>query len=157
MFIRALIEFLVLPGVIAGLVPSIICYSDPWRKDGYTLGLLVMAGGLLIILWCIRDFYNLGKGTLAPWSPPKHLVVVGLYRFCRNPMYVGVLVLVGGWALYSASPILVGYLVILIFGFHFRVILYEEPHLSKLFGTEWESYYSKVPRWLPRLRSIKIT
>lgn len=155
MFIRALIAFLVLPGIIAGLVPSIIIYSDPWRKNGYTIGLLFMAVGFLILLWCIRDFYRMGKGTLAPWSPPKNLVVMGLYRFCRNPMYVGVLVLVGGWVLYSASLLLAVYLVILIIGFHFRVISYEEPHLSKLFGADWESYCSKVPRWLPRFRPIK--
>jgi protein-S-isoprenylcysteine O-methyltransferase Ste14 len=154
MFIRALTAFLVLPGIVAGLIPWILFYSDPWRRESFTLGLLVMAGGLFILLWCIRDFYITGKGTLAPWSPPKRLVIVGLYRICRNPMYIGILVLVFGWAIFATSPLLVGYFVVLIFSFHFRVILYEEPRLSKLFGTEWEFYSSMVPRWLPGLKVL---
>jgi protein-S-isoprenylcysteine O-methyltransferase Ste14 len=149
MFIQALTSFFVLPGIIAGLIPLILFYSDPWRRESFLFGVFVMAGGFFILLWCVRDFYVSGKGTLAPWSPPKRLVIVGLYRICRNPMYIGVLVLVFGWAIFAASPLLVGYFVVLIFSFHFRVVLYEEPRLSKLFGTEWESYSSLVPRWLP--------
>jgi protein-S-isoprenylcysteine O-methyltransferase Ste14 len=155
MFFKTLTAFLVLPGFVAGVVPYLLFLADPWRGKGYTLGMLVMTAGLFLLFWCVRDFYMSGKGTLAPWSPPKHLVMVGLYRFCRNPMYVGVLVLVGGWALFAASPLLVCYLVVLIFGFHFRVILYEEPQLTKLFGAEWESYSFTVPRWLPRYKMLR--
>ena len=152
MFIRALSSFLVLPGIIAGLIPWILFRSDPWRREGFSFGLFVMTGGFLILLWCVRDFYISGKGTLAPWSPPKRLVIVSLYRICRNPMYIGVLVLVFGWAILAASPLLVGYFVVLIFSFHFWVVLYEEPRLSKRFGKEWESYSSLVPRWIPFLK-----
>jgi protein-S-isoprenylcysteine O-methyltransferase Ste14 len=152
MFSKALTAFIVLPGVVAGVVPSILFFTDPWRGEGYIFGLLVMAGGLFILLWCVRDFYISGKGTLAPWSPPKDLVIVGLYCFSRNPMYVGVLVLVSGWALTAGSPLLVCYFVVLATGFHLRVVFYEEPHLSKLFGAGWKSYSSSVPRWLPRCK-----
>jgi len=154
MFFQALTAFIVLPGVFAGLVPWLLYFIDPWRGEGYTFGVVVMAVGLFLLLWCVRDFYISGKGTLAPWSPPKNLVMDGLYRFCRNPMYVGVLVLVGGWALIAASPLLVCYFLILAVGFHFRVILYEEPRLLKLFGAAWESYSSSVPRWLPGLKKL---
>ena len=155
MFFRALTALLVLPGLVTGLVPYLLFLTDPWRGEGYTLGLLVMAAGLFLLLWCVRDFYKSGKGTLAPWSPPKHLVIVGLYGFCRNPMYLGVLVLVFGEAVFSASPLLVCYLAVLIFSFHLRVILYEEPQLSKLFGVDWESYSSSVHRWLPSYTILK--
>ncbi len=113
-----------------------------------------MIGGSFILLWCVRDFYISGKGTLAPWSPPKRLVIVGLYRICRNPMYIGVLVLVVGWAIFATSPLLVGYFVVLVFSFHFRIVMYEEPQLLELFGAVWESYSSLVPRWLPSLKVL---
>ena len=153
MFFKALTAFLVLPGIVAGLIPAIVFYIDPWRGETNPFGLLVIAAGLFILLWCVRNFYVAGKGTLAPWSPPQNLVIIGLYRFCRNPMYVGVLVLIAGWSVYATSPLLVGYLLVLFFSFHLRVILYEEPRLLKLFGMEWESYAAAVPRWLPRLKT----
>jgi protein-S-isoprenylcysteine O-methyltransferase Ste14 len=95
-------------------------------------------------------FSAAGKGTLAPWDPPRRLVVVGLYRFTRNPMYVGVLTLVLGWTLLLGSPWLAAYVVVLAAVFHLRTVLYEEPHLARLFGVEWERYRAAVPRWLPR-------
>jgi protein-S-isoprenylcysteine O-methyltransferase Ste14 len=91
-----------------------------------------------------------GKGTLAPWDPPKHLVIVGLYRFTRNPMYVGVLLMTAGWSLLAGSPSLAGYVVILAIAFHLRVVLFEEPRLRKQFGEEWASYSATVSRWMPR-------
>ena len=152
MFFKALIAFLVLPGLVAGLVPGVVFYIDPWRGATNPFGLFVMAAGLFIQLWCIRDFYVAGKGTLAPWSPPKHLVVIGLYRFCRNPMYVGVLILIAGWAMFANSAVLIAYLLILFLSFHFRVIRYEEPRLLKLFGPDWETYAAAIPRWLPKFK-----
>lgn len=149
--IKALVAFLILPGFFAGILPWLLSLVDPWRGNSFGFGIAVMVCGFFIVLWCVRDFYISGKGTLAPWSPPKHLVVIGLYRFCRNPMYVGILILVGGWAFYSASPLLGCYLAILATGFHNRVTKYEEPKLAKLFGPDWESYSKKVSRWLPRL------
>jgi protein-S-isoprenylcysteine O-methyltransferase Ste14 len=76
-----------------------------------------MVIGLVLLLWCVRDFYVRGEGTVAPWDPPQNLVVVGLYRYMRNPMYVSVIVLVGGWALACGSPLLVRYVAALSVGF----------------------------------------
>ena len=150
LFLRALISFLVLPGTVAGLVPVWIVSTDRGRGHGLLLGVVPLAIGAVILLWCVRDFYVSGKGTLAPWDPPKRLVIVGLYRFTRNPMYVGIVLLLVGWGLLAASPWLAGYTVILAIAFHLRVVLYEEPRLKKQFGNEWASYAAAVPRWLPR-------
>jgi len=136
MFFRALLAFLVLPGVAAFILPPLLALIDPWRENVLWPGALIMLLGVTWLLWCVRDFYVSGKGTLAPWDPPKHLVVVGLYRYMRNPMYVGVLTLVVGWSLFLTSPVLALYSVVLAVGFHVRVLVNEEPWLSSQFGSE---------------------
>ena len=73
------------------------------------MGMAPLVAGVVILLWCVRDFYVAGKGTLAPWDPPKHLVVIGLYRFVRNPMYLAVLAIIVGQALLFGSWWLVLY------------------------------------------------
>jgi protein-S-isoprenylcysteine O-methyltransferase Ste14 len=153
MFIRALFAFLALPGVVAGLVPVLIASGDTQRHGGSAIGFGVLALGVVLLLWCVRDFYVSGKGTLAPWDPPKRLVVVGLYRFVRNPMYVAVLTVVLGWMLVFGSTWLAIYLVALAIGFHLRVLFYEEPRLRQQFAAEWSAYSAVVPRWLPRVRA----
>lgn len=150
MFARALVAFLVLPGVFAGVVPYLIASADPRRGTGWTIGAFVMGCGALVLLWCVRDFYVAGKGTLAPWQPPKRLVVVGLYRYSRNPMYLGVLTFVIGWAIFMGSPLLCGYVLVLFSSFHTSVVVYEEPWLSKQFTSQWQTYAAAVPRWVPR-------
>src|ERR1041385_7583253 len=150
LFLRALISFLILPGTFAGLIPAWIVSADRGRGHGSMLGSVPLAIGIVWLLWCVRDFYVSGKGTLAPWDPPRRLVVVGLYRFTRNPMYVGILLLLGGWSLLAASLLLAGYAGIMAVAFHLRVVLYEEPVLKKQFGDEWAVYAATVPRWLPR-------
>ena len=114
-----------------------------------SLGLVPLAIGVVMLLWCVRDFYVSGRGTLAPWDPPKRVVIVGLYRFTRNPMYVGILLLLGGWSLLAASRWLAAYAVFMAIAFHLRVMLYEEPVLKKQFGEEWDGYAATVPRWWP--------
>jgi protein-S-isoprenylcysteine O-methyltransferase Ste14 len=152
MFIRALMAFLILPFLVAGLIPLILSSLDPWRGHGFIFPGIPVAGlGLIVLLWCVRDFYVSGKGTLAPWDPPKHLVIVGLYRYSRNPMYIGVLTLIGGWAILSASPLISCYLLLFTVIFHLRVIHFEEPCLSKKFGNEWTAYCAITSRWLPGL------
>jgi len=149
LFLRALISFLILPGTFAGLIPVWIVSSDRDRGEGFFIGAVPLAFGAVILLWCVRDFYVSGKGTLAPWDPPKRLVIVGLYRFTRNPMYVGISLFLVGWSLLAGSLRLAGYTVILAIGFHLRVVLYEEPRLTKLFGEEWTRYKTAVSRWIP--------
>ena len=114
-----------------------------------SLGSVPIAIGVVMLLWCVRDFYVSGRGTLAPWDPPKRLVIIGLYRFTRNPLYVGILLLLGGWSFLAASPWLAAYGVFLAIAFHLRVLLYEEPVLKKQFGEEWDGYAATVPRWWP--------
>jgi protein-S-isoprenylcysteine O-methyltransferase Ste14 len=141
-----------LPGVFAGLIPALIVANDPYRGGGSSCGYPLVAIGLVLVLWCVRDFYIAGKGTLAPWDPPKHLVTVGLYRLVRNPMYLAILTLLAGWSLAAASWFLAAYSLLLAVAFHLRVLLYEEPRLARQFGDQWKSYAAAVPRWRLRLR-----
>ena len=124
--------------------------SDQGRGPGFNIGAVPLAAGFVILVWCVRDFYAAGKGTLAPWDSPKCLVVVGLYRFTRNPMYVGIMMLLTGWSLWAASWWLAGYSVVLAVAFHLRVVLYEEPRLQSLFNEDWKAYAASVARWVPR-------
>lgn len=152
LFVRALLAFLMLPGVVGGLLPWWIVNGDRHRGGGWPLlGGLLMALGLCTLLWCVRDFYVAGKGTLAPWDPPRRLVVVGLYRFMRNPMYVALVTLVSGWSVAAGSSNLALYAVVIAVAFHLRVLLYEEPRLRALFGEDYARYCAAVPRW-PRPR-----
>jgi protein-S-isoprenylcysteine O-methyltransferase Ste14 len=146
---RALFAFLALPGVVAIAVPAWFAASA-LRSGGrfFQVGLLPLMAGLVLLLWCVRDFYVAGKGTLAPWSPPRHLVTVGLYRYSRNPMYVAVALMLGGWALAFASLTIAIYAVFVIAAFHLRVVFGEEPWLARTHGTEWHQYKARVPRWL---------
>jgi protein-S-isoprenylcysteine O-methyltransferase Ste14 len=152
LFPRALFAFLALPGTVAGVVPALFVYGRAHAYDAWTaVGFCLIGLGFFLLLWCVRDFYVSGKGTLAPWHPPKHLVVVGLYRYVRNPMYVAVLTIVLGWSVAFDSASLLLYLVALAIGFHLRVVLYEEPRLKRQFAEEWAVYSASVRRWVPRL------
>jgi protein-S-isoprenylcysteine O-methyltransferase Ste14 len=146
---RALLAFLALPGVVAIALPAWFA-ADALRSGGrfYAVGLLPMVAGLALLLWCVRDFYVAGKGTLAPWSPPKHLVTTGLYRYSRNPMYLAVATMLMGWALALASPRLAAYAVVVSVAFHLRVVFAEEPWLARTHGAAWDEYRARVPRWL---------
>ena len=151
MFAKALLAFLALPGIVGGVIPALIAALDPWRTAGSPIGYLIFAAGCVVLLWCVRDFYVSGKGTLAPWSPPRNLVIVGLYRFARNPMYVGVLCILLGWSVASGSLVIALYAAIVAMLFHWRVLRHEEPWLAQEFGSDWDSYAGAVRRWMPRL------
>jgi len=146
---RALLAFLALPGIVAIAVPAWFAASA-LRSGGsfHAVGLLPLGAGFLLLLWCVRDFYVAGKGTLAPWSPPRHLVTVGLYQYSRNPMYVSVATMLAGWSLSFMSRSLAIYAGIVIVAFHIRVIVAEEPWLARSFGAQWDEYRARVPRWL---------
>jgi protein-S-isoprenylcysteine O-methyltransferase Ste14 len=147
MFARALLAFLALPGVVAFAVPVAWLVASAHTNLVQPLGLLPLVVGSAALLWCVRDFYVSGKGTLAPWSPPVHLVVVGLYRYTRNPMYVAVTLILVGWAASFGLPGLWVYTIIVAIAFHLRVVLGEEPWLARTHGTQWQEYASRVPRW----------
>ena len=113
----------------------------------------MLAAGLAIFLWCVSDFVTRGNGTPDPNRPPRALVVHGLFRLVRNPMYVGVVTMIGGEALLFLSPWLLAWAATMLIVFHLRVVIYEEPTLARTFGEAWDEYRSRVPRWLPRLRA----
>jgi protein-S-isoprenylcysteine O-methyltransferase Ste14 len=112
-------------------------------------GVAVTALGAVLVLWCLLTFTFVGKGTPAPFDPPRHLVVRGPYRFLRNPMYVGAGTALAGAALFYESPALAGYVAAFLLITHAFVRLYEEPTLRSTFGREYDDYCRRVGRWWP--------
>ena len=153
LLLRATFAFLALPALVAGVVPALVVQGTPVAPTMMIPAIILLTVGSVLLLWCVRDFFASGRGTLAPWDPPKHLVIVGPYRFIRNPMYVAVLTIVAGWSVLYASAWLLFYGIALAVAFHFRVRWHEEPWLQGQFGPEWEAYASRTGRWIPRLRS----
>lgn len=147
MFARAVIAFLALPGVVAFLVPGAWVWLARLPVH-WPLGFIMIVLGTAGLLWCVRDFYVSGRGTLAPWAPPKELVVVGLYRHSRNPMYVAVALVLLGWAITFLSPGLFVYALAVMAAFHLRVVFGEEPWLARTHGSAWQQYTRRVRRWL---------
>ncbi len=117
------------------------------QVTGIVLGL---AGGVLA-LWCVSSFAFVGRGTPAPFAPPRRLVTRGPYRFVRNPMYLGVGLTLAGAAAFSKSLPLLGYTGLFFLASHLFVVWYEEPHLRRTFGHEYEAYCRQVRRWWPRV------
>lgn len=113
----------------------------------WPLGLVAVALGTAGLLWCARSFLVSGKGTLAPWAPPQALVVVGLYRYSRNPMYVCVVVILLGWAVAFRSAGLMAYALAVAVAFYLRVVFGEEPWLARRHGAAWRQYTLRVRRW----------
>ena len=144
LFLRAVVAFLALPGVVALGAPWMMGRDATFRPVGF----VALVPGAVLLLWCVRDFYVAGRGTLAPWSPPVNLVRVGLYRLSRNPMYVGVLTMLIGWALGFNSRGHWLYAAAIAIAFHLRVVFYEEPWLARTHGDGWHEYAARVPRWL---------
>ena len=116
------------------------------------LGLVTAAAGAALILWCILAFVFVGRGTPAPFDPPRRLVVRGPYRFVRNPMYLGAGLALAGAALVYRSAAILGYLVLFGLVLQAFVVWYEEPTLARTFGADYAAYRSAVRRWLPRVR-----
>ena len=144
---RAVVAFLVLPGTVAFVVPLVLL--RPGRAASFDLlGLVPFCVGTALLLWCVRDFYAAGKGTLAPWAPPQRLVTIGWYRFSRNPMYIAVALILWGWALGFRSRALAIYALVVMVAFHVRVVVNEEPWLARTHGDEWARYKAQVPRWI---------
>jgi protein-S-isoprenylcysteine O-methyltransferase Ste14/pimeloyl-ACP methyl ester carboxylesterase len=148
MLLRALLAFLALPGLVAFVVPLLIAWPRVREGSFNALALIVLVPGIALLLWCVRDFFVAGKGTLAPWDPPRTLVSSGPYRFSRNPMYVGVSLILWGWAIAFGSWALVFYALIVMVAFHVRVLVNEEPYLARTHGRRWDDYRARVPRWM---------
>ena len=148
MLLRALLAFLALPGLVAFVVPFLIAWPSVREGSFNALALVLLIPGIALLLWCVRDFLVIGKGTLAPWDAPRSLVSSGAYRFSRNPMYVGVSLILLGWAMAFRSSGLLLYALIVMLAFHLRVVFGEEPWLARTHERKWNDYRSRVPRWL---------
>ncbi len=112
-------------------------------------GMAIGAAGAAVALWCIFTFAFVGRGTPAPFDPPRRLVIQGPYRFVRNPMYIGAGTALAGAALFYASLPLLGYTGLFFLAAHLFVVLYEEPALRRTFGQEYEAYCDRSRRWWP--------
>jgi protein-S-isoprenylcysteine O-methyltransferase Ste14 len=119
------------------------------------LSYILLLLGAAVYLWCAWDFSVKGLGTPAPIDAPKNLVVNGLYRYVRNPMYLGVFSIVASRALYFWSLPVLFYFVVAAAGAVLFVHFYEEPHLRKIFGEQYVDYRRRVPGWLPRFSAIR--
>ncbi|HTD53691.1 MAG TPA: isoprenylcysteine carboxylmethyltransferase family protein [Thermoanaerobaculia bacterium] len=117
------------------------------------LGAALLAAGAAVYLWCAWDFATTGGGTPAPIDPPRSLVERGLYRHVRNPMYLGILLLLGGEAMLFRSRALLAYAGLVFLFFFLFVVAYEEPALRRKFGQTYERYCDRVPRWIPQFRA----
>jgi protein-S-isoprenylcysteine O-methyltransferase Ste14 len=152
LLLKNLLFTLIVPGTVGVYVPLLLEQGrDPVSGPAFFLAVTIVAIGAAIYAWCVWDFANFGRGTPAPIDAPRRLVVRGLYRYTRNPMYVGVLTVILGWAvLYQATTVLL-YAICVGVCFHLLVVLYEERHLARQFGTEYHDYCANVGRWLPHL------
>lgn len=151
--LKSLFFLILVPGLFVGYVPFAFLFAGPQADLGFLsyLVLPLWLIGAIIILWCFWDFLVKGQGTPAPIDPPKELVVSGLYRYVRNPMYVGVLsMLIGHFFCFWYWSLLM-YAGFFFAAFHLFVINYEEPNLKKKFGAAYEHYLKTVPRWIPRI------
>jgi len=152
---RTLLFTVLFPGTLVGLVPRWILHArlppgHDWTTSRAFLGYAVAAIGAWIYVVCAREFTTRGRGTPAPYDPPRELVASGLYRWVRNPMYVGILSILAGEALLFGSRSLALYAVLLALGFHVRVAFFEERVLGRVFGDSYARYRATVLRWIPR-------
>lgn len=153
LFLKDLLFTILVPGTVAVYVPLLITSDKDVSKDliYLAIGILLLLMGAVIYLSTLWDFASFGKGTPLPLDPPNKLVVRGLYRFTRNPMYWGVLLVITGWAGIFASRWLLVYALGVGVVVHLFVVFYEEPKLILLFGKEYEAYCQNVGRWTPKM------
>jgi protein-S-isoprenylcysteine O-methyltransferase Ste14 len=151
---------LIAPGVVAGLVPRWLtgwqmgaAYPAPIQITGAALA----AAGSAALLAAFAQFAIQGRGTPAPAVPTEHLVVRGLYRYIRNPMYLAVLAVITGQVLLLGRPILLGYAAAVAAASVAFVYGYEQPSLTRRYGAQYEAYRRAVPGWWPRLRHARTT
>jgi protein-S-isoprenylcysteine O-methyltransferase Ste14 len=148
--------FVVAPCVLAGLIPWSITHWEfrpPFLDLQATraVGMLLIAAGLPGLIDSFARFALQGLGTPAPIAPPQNLVVTGLYRYVRNPIYVALVAVILGQAILFGDGRLMTYGALMWLAFHAFVLAYEEPVLAESFGAQYEVFRANVPRWIPRL------
>jgi protein-S-isoprenylcysteine O-methyltransferase Ste14 len=158
--VRAVTYAALFIGFVLIYVPArLLSWSGIVRPDATGVqqiaGMVIGIAGAIVAVWCVYTFAAIGKGTPAPFDPPRRLVIQGPYRFVRNPMYIGAGLALASSALFYASLPLLGYAGIFFLITHLFVILYEEPTLRQTFGQEYETYCRRVRRWWPHQESIR--
>ena len=157
--VRAITYATLFIGLLLVYVPGLLLGSASARPAAIgaqqIAGMIITAIGAVIALWCVFTFVFVGRGTPAPFDPPRRLVIRGPYRLVRNPMYIGaILALLGAAVFYRSMSILI-YAGMFFIATHLFVVLYEEPTLRQTFASEYEVYCSRVKRWLPIRRTNK--
>lgn len=156
--LRSLFWLVLLPGFFAGFVPwryfGLGAVQLDLRQPAHLIGVVAVGLGTALLLACVWEFARSGRGTLSPVDPPKDLVVQGLYRYVRNPMYLSVTTIVLGEVLLTRSSGLFTFWVVWFVCVNLFVIGYEEPYLRRRFGSSYERYTRQVRRWLPRVRPV---
>ena len=145
---------MLVPGTVAGLIPWLLTgweVHDTWPPLR-VVGVFLIVAGVGVLLHAFARFVVEGIGTPAPVAPTQHLVVGGLYRYVRNPMYLAVAATIVGQALALGQPVLLAYAAVFSVVVYAFVRLYEEPTLSRQFGDRYEEYRRAVPGWWPRRR-----
>jgi protein-S-isoprenylcysteine O-methyltransferase Ste14 len=140
--------FVYVPGLLLGSAnarPAIIGVPQ-------VIGMIITSVGTAIAFWCIFTFAFVGRGTPAPFDPPRRLVIRGPYRFVRNPMYIGAILTLLGVALFYGSLSILIYACVFFLATHLFVVLYEEPTLRQTFRSDYEAYCRRVSRWWPSIR-----
>ena len=152
--LKNIVFTILVPGTVTILIPywivtrSSVAMPSQWGMPQYLAPVPALLG-VSVYLRCVWDFASVGRGTPAPIDPPKVLVVRGLYRYVRNPIYLGVLLLLSGEAVFFESWALVRYAIAMFVVSHLFVVLYEEPNLRRRFGEPYERYCRSVRRWIP--------
>ncbi len=164
LLIRALFS-LILPVTITVIIPVLVilgfnnhllAFDSALSGAMLAVGTFLIVLGLGFVIYTNQAFFRVGKGTLAPWDPPKKLVVIGAYRYVRNPMISGVLMIVLGETLIFASIELFILFILFFIVNHLYFVYSEEPGLVKWFGDDYILYKKNVPRWMPRLKPWKM-
>jgi protein-S-isoprenylcysteine O-methyltransferase Ste14 len=154
LFLKNLAFTLIVPGTVAVYLPLYIARDQPIGSVGALVaGCALIVLGVAVYLSCQWHFAIFGRGTPAPIDAPSRFVAVGLYRHVRNPMYLGVLSVILGWATVFQMAVLLWYALAVATAVHLFVLFYEEPHLRRVFGREYEEYCAQVNRWLPLSRA----
>ncbi len=153
-FVRAVTYAALFIGLVLIYVPArVLAWSGIVRPTAMEVpqvaGMVIGAAGAAVALWCIFTFASAGRGTPAPFDPPRRLVIRGPYRFVRNPMYIGAGLALASAALFYESLPLLGYTGLFFLATHIFVVGYEEPTLRRTFGQEYEVYCRQVRRWWP--------
>ncbi|MCK6540264.1 MAG: isoprenylcysteine carboxylmethyltransferase family protein [Anaerolineales bacterium] len=153
--LKSLFFFILAPGLLMGYFPYLISTMDAELFNPGVVGYLAFPlwfVGWTVMIWCFWIFIANGRGTPAPVDPPRELVIVGPYRFVRNPMYAAGIIALLGWIFWSPSIPLIAAPFLFFLAAYLFVIFYEEPTLKNKFGAAYDEYARRVPRWMPKLR-----